>query len=299
MTDLACLNGQFIPRSELAVSVTDPGFTLGVTVAEVLRTFGGLLFRVDEHLQRLEQSLKIVGLEADLEQIRRDAARLTAHNHARLAEGDDLSLTIFVTPGPAGASPSPTIGLHTAPLPFAGWQHKYTAGEVLVVSSVRQVPASCWPPSLKCRSRMHYYLADREARQRNPQARALLLDQEGFVAEASSASLLILRPDEGLVAPPADKVLPSISVGVLQDLAGSLGLPFVHRDIHPDELTDATEVLLSSTSPCLLPVVAIDGAPVGTGHPGPVFQKLLSAWSRHVNLDIPAQATRFAPRSSP
>lgn len=291
MTEIAYRNGSLIPATELTVDPRDTGFLMGVTVSERLRTFSGRLFRTDRHFDRLRRSLEIVGLQCDLEPVQNAIDELTKHNHALLPPGHDLGLTIFATPGTAQ---TPTICMHSEQLPFATWSEKYHSGQRLVTSSVRQVPTSCWPAELKCRSRMHYYLADNQARQTDPRARALLLDQDGFVAEASTASILMYREDEGLLAPPQEKVLPSVSVATIRELAAELGLGFSHRDIRHEELTHADEVLLCSTSPCVLPVVSIDGHSIGDGRPGAVFSRLIRQWSSLVGLDIAEQARQCA-----
>ena len=302
MDQLCWLNGEWISAEQLSISVVDTGFVLGVTVSEQLRTFGGRLFQLDEHLRRLSQSLLIIGIDGlDMDELKDAAMSLAAHNHGLMHPKDDLGLTIFVTPGSMAASVSAdsakaTVAMHTAPVSFQRWSDKYATGETLVVSSVRQVPASCWPPELKCRSRMHYFLADREAARIKPGARALLLDQDGFLAEASTASVVLHRPDEGLVAPPAEKTLPSVSVGVLKSLAAEAGIEFQHRDLTLEDVRTADEMFLSSTSPCLLPAVTVDDAPVGDGKPGPVFQQLIDRWSRLVGLKIVDQAVAFSSR---
>lgn len=290
MQEVAYRNGEVIPATDLSVSVSDTGFKMGVTVSEQLRTFGGRLFRTDEHWRRFERSIAIVGLTGlDLEALSQAAQRLVAHNLALLDEGEELGLTVFATPG-VGIQAEPTVCIHTARLPVEQWAHRYSRGESLVVSKVRQVPPTCWPPELKCRSRMHYFLADQEARSLEPGARAVLLDQDGFVSEASTASVLMFRRDEGLTAPDAAKVLPSISVGVIESLADAAGIPLRYQDFRIESLRSADEVLLSSTSPCVLPVTRVDGQPVGTGYPGAVFQTLIRAWSDLVGIDIVAHA---------
>ena len=303
MPRLAYLNGQFVTEESLSVPVYDAGFVQGVTVAEQLRTFGGKLFRLDKHLERLRRSLEIINIpDVDLAVLGEAAQELTRHNHKLSAPGDDLGLSLFVTPGPypAFAPPGPrepTIGMHTYPIPFHMWNNKYASGERLMVSSVRQVPNNCWPLELKCRSRMHYYLADREAREREPGSRALLLDQDDFIAEASTASVILYRDKEGFLSPPREKLLPGVSAGVVEELAHEMGIAFLHRDLTTDDAYATDEVFLCSTSPCLLPVVSIDRRPIGAGVAGTVFQQTVSAWSRLVGLDIVEQANRFAKRA--
>jgi branched-chain amino acid aminotransferase len=300
---LALVNGRRTRASQLAISPVDAGFVLGVTVAEQLRTFGGKIFRLDSHLARLEHSLDVVGFDPGMtrRQLAEAATELVAHNHELLAPGDDLGLSVFVTPGiyPAyaeAAPAGPTVVLHTYPLPFRLWADKYEAGQPLVTTPYRQVPADCWPAELKCRSRMHYYLADRYAAAVEPGARALLLDHEGRVAEASTANVLIIRAGEGLISPPAARILPGISLAVVGELAEGLGLALLERDLVPADLAAADEVLLSSTPFCMLPVTRFNGRAIGEGRPGPVFRKLLEAWTERMGVDPAGQARQFARR---
>ena len=301
---IAYFSGSFVKANELVIPVTDAGFVQGVTVAEQLRTFGGKLFRLEKHLERLAHSLEIVGVDLGmpLAEIGRLAEEVTARNHALLDPADDLGLSIFVTPGTysaysaAQATSGPTLGIHTYPLPFQLWHDKYERGQSLVVSSVRQVPTACWPAELKCRSRMHYYLADKEAREREAGARALLLDESGQVVEASTANVLIFVDGQGLVSPPREVILPGVSVGMLEELAAALKIPFIHRRLEPADIAAAGEVLLCSTSPCVWPVTRLNGQPIRDGRCGPVVKALLDAWSQRVGVDIAAQAARFSSR---
>jgi branched-subunit amino acid aminotransferase/4-amino-4-deoxychorismate lyase len=140
---------------------------------------------------------------------------------------------------------------------------------------------------------MHYYLADHQAAAARPGARAILLDEDGFVAEATTANVLIYREGEGLISPPPEHILPGVSLGVVRELAANLGVPFVMRPVTVDELRTADEAMLTSTSVCLLPVIECDARPIGTGKPGPQYRQLLKAWSESVGVDIAVQARDF------
>jgi branched-subunit amino acid aminotransferase/4-amino-4-deoxychorismate lyase len=143
---------------------------------------------------------------------------------------------------------------------------------------------------------MHYYLADRQAAARDPHARALLLDGQGFVTEASTANVLIYRAGDGLAWPPTTKVLPGISLAVVVELAGRLGIPCGERDLTPNDVASADEVFLSSTPFCLLPVTRLNDRPIGAGRPGELFARLIAAWNEMAGLDIIAQAERHQVR---
>jgi branched-subunit amino acid aminotransferase/4-amino-4-deoxychorismate lyase len=307
---IAYLNGRFVPLADVHVALTDVGFMQGVTVSEQLRTFGGKLFRLDEHLARLRRSLEIIELDLGVQfgQLAAIAREIAEHNFPLLPAGDDLGLAIFATPGTnQGATPSgvasPTVCVHSRPLPFAQWAGKYRRGEAVAVSSVRQIPQTCWPAELKCRSRMHYYLADRDAQRRFPGSRAILLHEDETVSEATTANVLVVFEDGAVVSPPRERILPGISVAVVRELCASLGIAFVEREMRRVELMDAREILLTSTSPCVLGVSQIDGRAVGgetsggvtnsdVMRSGTICGRLLAAWSESVGIDIVAQAER-------
>ena len=288
-TRQAYLNGAWIDEGDLAIGVGDLGFTLGVTATERLRTFGGKVFRQDEHLRRMRRSLEIVGLDAEpiTAELNTAITEFVIRNGDLLPEGSDWSIAAFATPG---AGDGPTRCVHGNSLPFHNWADQFEAGVAVYLSDHRQTPANCWPPELKCRSRMHYYLADQQARRREPGARAVLLDQDGYVGEASTANIVLYRRGEGVLSPKIEKVLPGVSVAVIRELCTKLNIPFTERDLTVEELRTADEVWLSSTSICMLPVVRCDDQPIGRGAPGEVYRQVLATWSELVGVDVAGQA---------
>jgi branched-subunit amino acid aminotransferase/4-amino-4-deoxychorismate lyase len=143
---------------------------------------------------------------------------------------------------------------------------------------------------------MHYYLADQEAVRRQPGARAVLLDQQGFIGEASTANVVAYYADRGIVTPRIDGVLPGISQQVLFELADEAGLSHTEADLLPAEFAAADELFITSTSICLQPIVRVDGKAIGDAFPGPIYRRLLAAWSEKVGVDIAGQARQFATR---
>jgi branched-subunit amino acid aminotransferase/4-amino-4-deoxychorismate lyase len=268
----------------------------GAAVAEKLRTFGGRIFRLGDHLDRLERSLQVIGVDPGLSRNQwiDTAEEIVKRNHPLLAPGDDLNLSIFVTPGITTLeSNSPTVCLQTNPLPFHLWVEKYRVGQFLATTPIEQIPPSCWPPELKCRSRMHYFLADQLAARQFPSARAVLLDRDGFVTETSTTNILIFRKSEGLISPPSTKILHGISLAATFEIAGRLGIPCCEEELTEADLASADEIILTSTSSCLLPATQFNGHSVGNGRPGEIFHRLLAAWNDVVGLDIAGQAERF------
>lgn len=296
---LVYLNDRLVPASQAHLAVYDAGVVMGATVTEMTRTFHQRPYRLEDHLVRLLGSLRYVRLEIglDLARLAAISQQLVEHNAALLPEGGELGLIHFVTAGEyptyagmAGQPPrtGPTVCIHTFPLPFEMWAEKMRSGAHLVTPSIRHVPPQCYDPKIKYRSRMHFYLADHEARLVDPQASALLLDLDGNVTETSGANFMIVE-NGTIVSPTLRNTLPGISRSTVIDLAARLGIPFIERDIQVYNVINAQEALLTSTPYCLMPVTRINGAPIGDGRPGPIFRRLLTAWSRDVGLDIEQQ----------
>ena len=292
---LAWTDGDFLPRSSLCLPVGDAGFVMGATVTEQLRTFHGRLFLPEAHAERLHESLTLVGIDCGrpLAEVFQAAAVVAEHNHAA-APGHDLGVVVFVTPGdlPAqhgGRSGSPRTAVHTFPLAFGGWADGYDSGLSLRCAAVRQVPDACWPVRAKVRSRLHYFLADRQVHAEEPGARALLLHIDGRVSETSTANVAVVHGDT-ITTPPVADALPGVSLRHVRGIAESLGLRWSMRSLTVADLAAADEILLTSTPSCILPATRLDGRPVADGRPGGVYRRLLSTWSDQVDLDIAAQA---------
>lgn len=299
----AYLNHRWIGASQAMISVADAGFVLGATISEQFRTCGGKLFLPAQHFDRFERSLATIGLKLPIsrDELAAAAQELVQRNHPLLDEGDDLGLSLFATPGPyatfaIGESSGPTVGMHTYPLPFHLWSAQYQRGTTLVTVDTQPVPNECWPVSIKCRSRMHYYLADQQARAKQSGARALLMDEQGRIHDTSTATVILYFEAEGLIAPPVERILPGISAAFMAELAADSGLCWSHRDLRLNDLRQADEILLASTPFCLLPVTKVNDHTIGAGQPGDTYRNLLRIWSERIGLDIAAQAGRFQER---
>lgn len=293
------LNGNIVPASQATLNIYDLGVVLGATVTEMVRTFHHHLYRLDDHLARIERSLRYVRFDISMtmNELGHVCTELTKTNAALLQQDEELGLVIFVTAGEnriyadsAGASArqTPTICVHTFRLPFELFAKKMSEGVHVVTPSTRHVPPQCYDPNMKYRSRMHYYLADQEAHLVDPDAVALLLDLDGNVTETGGANFLMVE-NGTIVSPTLRNTLPGISRKTIIELAESLNIPFVVRDIQPFNVINADEAFLATTPYCMMPVTKINGITIGSGGPGEIFNKLMEAWSREVDIDILGQ----------
>jgi branched-subunit amino acid aminotransferase/4-amino-4-deoxychorismate lyase len=305
-TPLAYLHGRLVPYSEAVLPLHDASFIWGATVTDLCRTFRHRLFRLDDHLARFRRSCQAARVPQPIadDELARIAGELVEHNARILplppaSEGasatHDLALVLFATPGPVGfygglsggpGDGPPTLGMHTFPLPFARYVRLFQEGARLVVPSVRQLPAECVDPRIKMRSRLHWWLAEQEVHAVDPLASALLLDADDHVTETAAANFLIVQ--DGVVrTPPRTAVLGGISLLVVEELCGQLGIRFEERPLTLEDCLRADEAMLSCTSYCLAGVSRLNGQAIPW--PGPVWQQLLDAWSRAVGIDIRTQ----------
>lgn len=297
---LAYLNGQLIAAEDAQLPVWDRGVVQGATVTEMIRTFQRIPFYLDAHLARLRGSLGYLGVtlaESDVE-LAEIIQRLIESRATGLPPNADLGIVILVTPGSipmyAGDVPtskSPTVCIHTFSLPFHQWAGKYQSGQALVVPSIRQIPSGILDPRFKYRSRLHWYLADKEAHSVDPQAVALLQNVQGSLTETNSGNFFIVQQGRIRTASETD-VLPGISQQFVKELAQVLEIPYEVGDISVECALQAEEAFVTSTTYCVLPVTRLNQQVIGNGTPGLVTQRLLNRWSKHVGFDIVHQANQ-------
>src|SRR5579872_830804 len=229
---LAYLNGRISPVSQTSLPISDMGVVMGAAITEMARTFRRDCFRLREHVDRLFRSLKHVGFEMDLtrEALADLVLELIEHNARLIPAHHDLGVSMFITAGPAliysgfegmQTRRKPTVCVHTFPLPFELWAEKYTAGQHVVIPSTRHLPPECLDPKIKSRSRMHWYLADEQARLVDPKAIALLLDRQDNIAETSTANIFIVRSGR-ILTPHGRNTLQGISQQVVKEAAEQL-----------------------------------------------------------------------------
>ncbi|VTS03280.1 branched-chain amino acid aminotransferase : Aminotransferase class IV OS=Planctomyces brasiliensis (strain ATCC 49424 / DSM 5305 / JCM 21570 / NBRC 103401 / IFAM 1448) GN=Plabr_3516 PE=3 SV=1: Aminotran_4 [Gemmata massiliana] len=315
---LAYLNGRFLPFTEAVLPLHDAGFVSGATIVDNARTFRHKLFRWPDHLARFRRDCAacFVPLTATDEHLTATAEELVAHNTALLTPGSELQLVTFATPGPLGFylgeanNGPPTIGMVTYPLPFARYRRFFTEGVSLAVAGTQSSdPGDLLPPRIKHRSRLFWHIADKTlndptSRYHAPGAVPVVLDHAGTADTAIACVLAVV--DDTVIYPPADRVQDSISAKVVADLCATIGLkhrtePLDFRQIcEPSESNgkdtaplNPSELLLAGTGFCIAGVKRFARAEHVRDYswPGPVLNRLLTAWSDLVGVSIAKQFT--------
>jgi D-alanine transaminase len=272
MPDIGFVNGRFRPLAETVVSVEDRGFQFGDGVYEVIRTYGGLPFQLQAHLERLERSARAVELAPpfDLEGWASHVAeglRRAAYPESKVY----IQLTRGAAPRehafPASASPTAVLTVRELrPLDPALGQRGVA---VITVEDLRW--GRCDVKSLNL---LPNVLARQQA-QRAGVFEALFVGQ-GRVYEGATSNLFLVR-DGTLVTPQeGSRILSGVTRAVVLELARKEGMPIEERSVPVAELAQADEVFLTGTTIEIIPVVSVSGKTVAAGKPGPLTIRLMS-----------------------
>lgn len=289
------LNGAFVPQDRAVVSVLDWGFSGGDGVYEATRTFGHRLFRLDDHLDRLERSLAYARIQSGLtrEEIAAASRETVARNIDLIGEDDELVLWHVISRGDrlAGDRAAPTVVMYCLDLAFAPFARQYLEGVRLVTPGVRRTPPQCADPKAKLTNRMNQLQAKFEAAQSDPDALPLLLDVDGNIAESNTANFFFVSQGRLCTSLPRN-VLGGITRMVVFELAESLGIEVVEDNFTPYDVYNADEAFLAGTSGTITPVTSLNASGIGENLPGAVTLRLIRTWNELVDLDFVAQALR-------
>lgn len=290
------VSGELHPEDDASVSVFDAAVMLGDCITESTRTFRHEPFRLDDHIKRLYQSLKVARIDPghSPEEMTNITLDVLNANLGVMTPEDDCWIVHNISRGLLKPGPSPeqknraTIIIFTSHMDLRGWAKYYSEGCHAVTAMSRAVPAQSLDARIKNRSRLSYTLADAEARLVDPEAQVVLLDIDGYVSENKGGNIFVVRDGE-LRTPTDENCLAGISRQTVLDLAAKLGLPHRATRLQPYDLYTADEVFFTSTPYCMMPATRFNGLPVGDGQVGSVTKQLLAAWSEQVGVDIVAQ----------
>ncbi|MDB5762196.1 MAG: aminotransferase class family protein [Herminiimonas sp.] len=271
---LVYLNGAMTPLSKATIPVLDRGFIFGDGIYEVIPIYGRKPFRSEQHMARLFRSLAAIGMPNphSKEQWMELIGKVVAAHPA-----DDQMVYMQVTRGVAKRAHAfpqevtPTVFIMTNPIVLPSAQAR--ADGVACVSMEDKRWLRC---EIKSTSLLGNVLAAQNAAE-NDAVEAIQF-RDGFLTEASSSNVWIVKNGK-LMGPPKDNlILEGIRYGLIEELCAAKGIPLEARRIARVEVFAADEVLLSSATKEVLPVASIDGQAIGNGKPGPIYQQLYAAY---------------------
>jgi branched-chain amino acid aminotransferase len=292
---LVYLDGDMIEESRATVSVFDRGFLWGDGVYEITPCFGGRLFRLTDHLDRLYRSLRYIRIQPylDREGMERATLDLLEANASRLDSDAMYRVGHFVSRGLdsptmlARDSGPPTACIFFRTVDLARYGRFLREGAQLTITPTRRVAPEALEARAKVTSKMNQILAELDADASG--ALSLMLDRDGFVTENSIANFFMAR-DGALWTAPERNVLEGVTRRVVFELAEGLGLEVLERDFTAYDLAQADEFFLTSSAYCAIPVSRVDRFRPANGSPGPITEALIDAFAKETGFDLRGKA---------
>lgn len=275
------VNGRYLPHNKAQVHVEDRGYQFADGIYEVVPVVGGVLVDEDPHLDRLDRSLKELQIS---EAMSRGALKTVVREIARRNSVRDGIIYIQITRGvahrdhvfPAAAKPAVVVYARRKNI---GAIYEKAAKGVAVITT----PDLRWKRcDIKTVSLLPNVLAKQEAAVSGAYE-AWQIDADGMVTEGTSSNAwIVTHKDDLITRPPTDEILNGITRQTLISLAEQNGLTHVSRSFTVEEALGAREAFASSATSFVMPVVSIDGKPVGDGKPGPLCKVLLTHYQEYI-----------------
>jgi D-alanine transaminase len=280
MPEIAYVNGEFMPLAEAVVSIEDRGFQFADGVYEVIATYKSRPYAMEEHLQRLERSLKELHIKLNIREYGLESLVDEGMRRSGFAES---MIYIQITRGVAprhhefpAADVKPTVVMTIKELQRLP-DERYDKGvRVITAADLR------WK---RCDIKSVSLLANILAKQQAKEAgafEAFLFDEQGRITEGASTSAFCIRAGTLWATPCGPHILPSITRGILLQLAQKIQLPIRQEFCSLEDYLRADEVFLAGTSAEAIGVVQIDDVIIGDGAPGPITGRLRKAFLQTV-----------------
>lgn len=275
MSDVIYLNGRFVDKDQACISVMDRGFLFGDGVYEVIPAYAGKLFRLEEHLDRLDNSL--VGIRINNPHSHEEWSEIL-NSVLKTVASDEASVYLQITRG-AAEKRDHSFSADLVPTVFAMASPIAPVDPSLAEKGAAAItlPDSRW---LHCNLKTITLLANALLRQEavDDGAAEAILIRDGYAMEGAASNLFIVRESELITPPKGPLLLPGITRDLVLELACEHDLHCNEKDIPEAWLTDADEIWITSSTKEVVPITSLNNQPVGDGAPGPVWKKMQSLY---------------------
>jgi D-alanine transaminase len=265
------LNGKYLPLEDARISVLDRGFTFGDGVYEVFLVYKRKIFRLEEHLDRLERSLAALYIDnpRSREEWKQILMTLVSENPA-----DDQSLYLQITRGVSerdhaiALAKEPTIFAMSKPLPKRNLVQGINA---ITCEDIR------WKfCDIKAITLLPSVLLRHQAMQAG--ATEAILYKGDIITEGAASNVFVVKNGEVKTTPKSNSILPGITRDLVVELLQKAGIPCAETSIHRNELGQADEIWITSSTWEIVPVIRLDNSPVGDGKPGKVWREAMAIY---------------------
>ncbi len=280
------INGEYVNSEDAKISVFDHGLLYGDGVFEGIRLYGGCVFKLDEHIERLEMSAKALMLNIPLSHGEMSEAVCETCRKNDLKDGY-VRLVVTRGVGDLGLSPklckTPQIIIIADKIQLYPNSYYEEGMKLITVATWRNNPAAL-PPMIKSLNYLNNIMAKMDA-QNAGFVEALMLNDRGCVAECTGDNVFIIRKGEIFTTPNSSGILKGITREVAVTIAADMGIPLKEAELTRYDLWNAEECFLTGTAAEIVPVTEIDGRVIGEGKPGDTTLRFMEAFRKKVTVE--------------
>lgn len=281
------IDGEYFGKDQARVSVYDHGLLYGDGVFEGIRVYGGRVFKLTEHLERLYDSARAIHLAIPMNL---EAMTAAVNDTVAVNEKSDGYIRLVVTRGKGNLGLNPFTCERASVIIIVDDiqlypQACYDEGIAVITASVRRTPAQCLDPRIKSLNYLNNIMAKVEAIHAGC-LEALMLNTEGYVAECTGDNVFYIKNQQLMTPESADGALEGVTRNTVIEAAGDIGVPVVCRATTLYDIYTADECFLTGTAAEMIPVVKVDGRPIGDGRPGPLTADLKKAFLDRIKMSL-------------
>lgn len=279
---LVYIDGKFYPKSEAKISVYDHGLLYGDGVFEGIRAYNGLVFKLEEHVDRLYRGAHSLMIKIPMTESEMIKAVLETLKKNNLK---DAYIRLVVTRGVGDLGidprkcPKPTILIVTEPMLKIHSPEAKEKGMKTIISWVKRDPVDATSHEVKSMNYLNSILGKIEANMTGVDE-AICLNKEGFICEGVGENIFMVKEGKIFTPPISSGALDGITRTVIMRLAEKLGYIMMEKNITPNELFNADEVFFTGTATEVISVVEINKRIIGNGKPGPVTKRLMQEFDK-------------------
>jgi len=280
------INGKFLDQADAKISVFDHGFLYGDGIFEGIRLYSGCIFRLEEHLERLEYSAKAILL--DLPWTRKQISDATCEScRVNGLKDGYIRLVVSRGVGSLGLSPkscaTPQLIIIADKIQLYPPEF-YEQGLKIITVPTRRCNPAALPPTIKSLNYLNNILAKIEA-QNLGFHEAIMLNDQGYIAECTGDNLFLVHKGKLLTPPFSAGALSGITRGAVLDIAKKLKMPVEEKNLTRYDAWIADEIFITGTAAEVVSIIEMDGRVIGSGKPGPAAKKITAEFKRLVKKD--------------
>jgi D-alanine transaminase len=264
---LVYLNGEYKPLAEASINVLDRGFTFGDGVYEVIPVFNRTIFRFEEHIQRLDNSLKAIYMTNPLS---KEDWLSIFHKLIDSVEQTEQSVYLQITRGVTERDHD--ISLAVNPTIFAMSRPIEKKDLSTGIKSITHEDIRWQYCDIKAITLLPSVLLRHKAKKQG--AKEAILIRDGYVTEGAASNVFICKNNEILTPPKNNYVLPGITRDLVLEILSNNNINYVETSIREERLLDSDEIWVTSSTWEIVPVIELDNKPVGSGKSGPMWHKV-------------------------